>query len=75
MERGWDPEVKKYFRKVINSISIGLLWMMLMVFVGLYHGWAFRDGRAVIYNIIFYSVLVLSLALLIRYYYKLWSKK
>ena len=74
MERGWDPEVKKYFRKIMNSISIGLLWMMVMVFIGLYHGWAFIEGGADVYNIIFYSLLVISLALLIRYYYKLWKK-
>jgi membrane protein DedA with SNARE-associated domain len=74
MERGWDPEVKKYFRKIMNSFATGLLWMMVMVFIGLYHGWAFVDGRPDVYNIIFYVVLVISLALLIRYYYRLWKK-
>jgi hypothetical protein len=75
MEQGWDPEVKKYLGKVMNSISVGLLWMMAMVFVGLYHGWALLDGRPVVYNIIFYVVLIGTLALLIRYYYRLWRKK
>jgi hypothetical protein len=74
MERGWDPEVRKFFKKIMNSISIGLLWMMLMVFIGLYHGWAYVYGRPDIYNIIFYSVLLISLVLLIRYYYRLWKK-
>jgi hypothetical protein len=74
MESGWDPEVRKYFRKVLNSISIGLLWMMVMVFLGLYKGWAYVYGRMDVYNIIFYIFLAVSLAVLIRYYYRLWKK-
>jgi hypothetical protein len=75
MEQGWDPEVKKFFVKVLNSIAMGLLWMMLMVLTGLYFGLAFADGKPVIYTIFFYVFLVTTLLLLIRYYYRLWKKR
>lgn len=71
MERGWDPEVKKYFKKVLNSISLGLLWLMSMVTAGLYFGLAYAKG---IYTIIFYVMLVVSLGLLLWQYYKMWRK-
>jgi FtsH-binding integral membrane protein len=70
MERGWDPEVKKYFRKVLNSISLGLLWMMAMVTAGLYFELAYGKG---IYTIIFYVMLVASLVALLWKYYKMWK--
>jgi FtsH-binding integral membrane protein len=71
MERGWDPEVKKYFKKVLNSISLGLLWLMSMVTAGLYFGLAYAKG---IYTVIFYVMMVASLAALLWKYYKMWSK-
>ncbi|HEX7903106.1 MAG TPA: hypothetical protein VF487_04435 [Chitinophagaceae bacterium] len=75
MEQGWDPDVKKYFIKVLNSISMGLLWLMAMVTAGLYFGLAYSaEGRPVIYTIIFYIMLVATLLLLILYYYRTWKK-
>jgi len=44
MEQGWDPEVTKYFRKIINTIFIGLLWLMAVLTAGLYY----RSSDAVI---------------------------
>ena len=75
MERGWDPEIKKFFVKILNSISVFLLWLMAMVTAGLYFGLAYADGRPVIYAVLFYIVLVATLTLLIRYFYRLWRNK
>ena len=36
MERGWDPEVKRYLKKIIQTISWGLLWLMAGVTGGIY---------------------------------------
>lgn len=72
MEQGWDPEVKKYFKKILNTIGMGLLWMMLAVMVGLYWGWAYAANKT--YVLIFYSALAISFFFLIRYFYKTWKK-
>ncbi len=74
MEQGWDPEVKKFFRKIISSFSFGLLWLMSAVTFGLYFGLAHRSDIPVVYNILFYIYLIASLLLLLRYYYLLWRK-
>lgn len=74
MEQGWDPEVKRYFRKIINSFSMGLLWLMSAVTAGLYFGLAYRKDISVVFVILYYAFLLISLLLLLRYYYKLWSK-
>ena len=74
MEQGWDPEVKRYFRKIISSFSYGLLWLMSAVTGGLYYGLGYRNDISVIYIVLFYVILVVSLFLLLRYYYRLWRK-
>ncbi len=74
MEQGWDPEVKRFFRKIISSFSFGLLWMMSGVTAGLYYGLAYRKDIPVYYIILFYVLLSGSLFLLLRYFYNLWKK-
>ena len=74
MEQGWDPEVKRYFRKIINSFSFGLLWMMAVLTAGIYFKLGMVGERPLYAVIIFYVLAAASLALLLRYYYKTWGK-
>jgi hypothetical protein len=74
MEQGWDPEVSRFFRKIINSISFGLVWLMSAVTAGFYFGLAYRADIPVIYIILFYAALLLTFLLLLRYLYRLWKK-
>lgn len=71
MEQGWDPEVKNYFRKILNTIGYGLLWLMAALTTGLYWGLAYHPNK--IYSVIFYFGLLTTLILLIRYYYRMWK--
>jgi len=72
MEQGWDPEVKKYFRKILNTIGYGLLWLMAVLTAGFYFGLAYHPN--IFYAGLFYTGFVISLFLLIRYYYRIWRK-
>ena len=69
-----DPEVKKYFRKIIYSFSVGMLWLTANVTAGIYFELAYRNDLHFIYNIIFYVFLVVSLFFLLLYYYRTWKK-
>jgi len=68
-----DPEVKKYFRKIIYSFSFGMLWLTANVTAGIYFGLAYNNDQP-IFMILFYTFFVLSLFLLLRYYYRTWKK-
>lgn len=70
-----DPELRKFFQKIMSTLSYGLLWMIAMATAGIYFklGWKTGDKPA-IYVILFYAVALASLFLLLRYYYKLWKK-
>jgi hypothetical protein len=72
---GMEPEIRQYFRKILNSFSVGAMWMLSFSTLGLFFGLAHIDEGIRWYNIVFYSVFVLSFAALIFYFYRLWRKK
>ena len=72
-EQGWDPEVKKYFLKILNTISTGLLWLMSTVTAGIYFELGWTGERPLYAVILFYVIAVASFILLLRYYYRLWK--
>jgi hypothetical protein len=74
MERGEDPDIRKYFRKILHSFSYGLLWLAGNIIAGIYYGLAYKGNRPLIFTIFFYAGLFISLALLLRYYYRTWKK-
>ncbi|HVT84813.1 MAG TPA: hypothetical protein VHD35_06405 [Chitinophagaceae bacterium] len=73
MEQGFDPEIKKYFRKILYSFSFGLLWLAANVTAGIYFKLAYRSEQPLLVNILFYIFLFVSLFLLLRYYYRVWK--
>jgi hypothetical protein len=72
---GMDPEVKRYFRKIINSFSMGLLWLLSIATAGLFFKLGIIYHKFLWYHAVFYILLAVSFILLIMYYYKLWNKK
>lgn len=74
-EHGMDPEVKRYFRKIMNSFSWGLLWLLFTATTGLYFDLAVVHGRIDWYNIVFYVIAFITFVALIYYLYRVWSNK
>ncbi|MEI9943710.1 MAG: hypothetical protein WDN26_05760 [Chitinophagaceae bacterium] len=74
MEQGWDPEVKKFFLRILNTISMGLIWLITAVAAGIYNKLAWKGDRPIIFVILFYTVAAISLFFVIRYIYRLWKK-
>jgi hypothetical protein len=70
---GMDPEMKKYFRKIINSFSYALLWLLAMATAGLFFGLGIIQEGIQWYNVVFYLVFFGSLFALLRYFYKTWK--
>lgn len=73
MERAWDPQVTKFFRKIINTVSIGLFWLLSAMTAGIYFKLAY--GRPLVYMMIYWTIVVVTLFLLIRYFYKTWKRE
>jgi hypothetical protein len=69
---GMDPEMKRYFRKIMSSFSWGALWLITISTLGIFFQLAFIADGVKWYNLLFYLILLASLFLLLRYYYKMW---
>lgn len=70
---GLDPEVKRYFKKIINSFSFFLMWMLAVSTAGFYFDLATVHGSMQWYNIAFYVTAFLLLLLFLRFMYKTWK--
>ena len=73
MQPNWDPDVKKFLLKVLNSVSLVLLWMMTCATAGIYFELAYTNGKPVVYTILFYAGMFITLILLLRYLYNTWK--
>lgn len=69
-----EPEVRAYLIRILNTISIGLLWMISNSTPGIMYGYAFWDKQLKLGNIIFYGWFIISFIFLIWYLIKLWKK-
>lgn len=68
----WD-RVKGYFRKIMNSFAVGLLWMLSVMTAGFYFRLAFVGESMQWYNFLFYVLFSCSFAALLWFYYKMWK--
>jgi hypothetical protein len=73
--RGMEPEVKRYFRKILNSFSIVSVWLLTAATAGFFFKLAIIRGSLRWYNILFYVAFIASLILLLSYLYRIWTKK
>ena len=73
--QGMDPEVRRYFRKIMATVGAGLLWIMLMVVAGLYFRLGYFVNGLDWYNGIFYVVFFVTLILVLRFLYNVWRKR
>ena len=72
---GMDKEVRQYFRKIINSFSMGLMWMLTLSTAGLLFKLAIVEDGWRWYNVAFYLFAFITLLLLLSYLYRVWKKK
>jgi len=69
-----DPQVARYFRKILRSLFAFLMWLFINVTAGIYFKLAYSESYSSFVHILFFVWLVLSLILLLWYYYKVWGK-
>ena len=67
---GMEPDIKKYLAKLLNSMSIVLIWLLINAMLGIYLEWAFFNDGIQLVNIIFYIWFLASFIFLLYYLYK-----
>lgn len=72
--QGMDPEVKIYFRKILKSFAIGLVWFLFISTLAFSFKMAYIKDSVSWQNAVFYVLLVISLTAMIYYLLKVWKK-
>lgn len=74
MEQGMGSDVTNFFKKILSTISYGLIWLIAAVTAGIYFKLGWRGNGPLLPVILFYTIAAISFFLLLRYFYKLWKK-
>lgn len=70
-----EDDVREFLVKILNTIAMGMIWLIINMTVGIYFDFAFFENKPGPGNYIFYAWFVISLLLLIRYLIKKWKRK
>jgi hypothetical protein len=69
-----EPEIREFFRRIVSSLSLLILWMIINLTLGIRLNLAFIETKIRWYNIVFYIWLTASLVVLIWLCLKIWQK-
>ena len=70
-----EEDASRFLKRIVWSISSGLLWLILNLGLGMYNGWIVPEQGISTANIVFYIWMLLSLGILIWVNYKIWKEK
>lgn len=69
-----EPGVKEYLLRIVNTLSLGLLWMALNSTAGIMFELGIIKDHITTWNILFYCFFAGSFFLYIRWVIRLWKK-
>ncbi len=69
-----EPGIREFFKRLVTSISLLVLWMIINVTIGIKYNLGFYDDAIQWYNIVFYVWLAISFSALMWAYKKIWRK-
>jgi hypothetical protein len=70
---GMEEDTKAFLIRILQTVSIVLLWMMINVFVGIYKNYAFFEDRPDWKNYLYYAFFLISLSALIIHLKRKWK--
>jgi hypothetical protein len=68
-----EPETKRYLKKIMQTVFVGLFWMFANVIVGIFLELGFVNNGLTLSNILYFSISFITLVLLVWYFIKMWS--
>ncbi len=68
-----EPEVREFLVKIMQSISMGMVWLLVNMSIGIYYGYAFFEESPTMGNYFYWIAFLASLVALILYLKKKWK--
>jgi hypothetical protein len=75
MEPGMEPDVREFLVRIMQTISMSIVWLVVNMTLGIYFDLAFFVGHPSIWNYLFYLWFLISFGLLLHYFHKKWKGK
>jgi hydrogenase/urease accessory protein HupE len=69
-----EPWVREYFRRIVLTISFGLLWMALNTAFGIMQGYAFIEKNWQTKNVLYFIGFSINLLLYLWFVFITWRK-
>jgi hypothetical protein len=69
-----EPGVRQYLIRILNTLSVGLLWMAINSTLGIMYDFAFVHDKISTGNILFYIWFISSLTAFLWWVIRLWNK-
>ena len=70
---GMEDETRLFLIRIMQTVSIVLLWMMVNVFIGIYKGYAFFETQPDWTNWLYYAFLLISFVFLVIHLKRKWK--
>jgi len=70
-----EDDAKRFLKRIVWSLSLGLLWLFINLGIGIYNGWMVPEKNIRTGNIIFYIWMAVSLGAMIWANYRIWKDK
>jgi hypothetical protein len=70
---GMEDETRAFLVRIVQTISMVMLWMLVNVYIGIYKGCAFFEVRPDWTNWLYYLFFLTSLAGLVIYLMRKWE--
>ena len=68
-----ETETRDFLVRIMQTISIVILWMLVNVFIGIYKGYAFFENHPGLWNYLYYVFFLGTLVLMIRHLMRKWK--
>ena len=69
-----EPGVREYLIRILNTLSLALVWMAIDSTAGIMYNLAFIKDHITLGNVLFYIWFVASLAAYLWWVIRLWSR-
>jgi membrane-anchored protein YejM (alkaline phosphatase superfamily) len=68
-----EPDVRAFLMCIVQTISMGMMWLLLNMTFGIYFNFAFFENTPSTGNIIYYIFLIGSFTFLVFYLRRKWK--
>ena len=69
-----EESTREFLVRIINTLSLVLIWMMVQMTWGIYMGWAFTENQSTWHNAVYYLFFFVSLFALLRHLKRKWKR-